>query len=274
MTLVQIEPPGVDLDLRYATPDNLTGAAIYHRALCLLHADAAAALQRAVALAQPLGLRLRLFDGYRPVEAQWRLWQALPDPVFIADPRQGSNHSRGIAIDLTLADAAGRPLDLGTGFDDMTPQSHHARLDVAPEAQRWRLLLLGLIVAPFLGAYPVFVMKLMCFALFASAFNLLLGYTGLLSFGHAAFLGFGAYTAALFAKHIHPDPTLGLLVGTAAATLLGVVCSFSIMRGRMSSFCLMRYAWSAVPCGKARMSFESPFFATWNTLPAFQSVTV
>ena len=74
--------------------------------------------------------------------------------------------------------------------------------------------------------------------------------------------------------HIHPDPTLGLLVGTAAATLLGVVCSFSIMRGRMSSFCLMRYAWSAVPCGKARMSFESPFFATWNTLPAFQSVTV
>ena len=51
------------------------------------------------------------------------------------------------------------------------------------------LLLLGLIAAPLLGAYPVFVMKLLCFALFASAFNLLLGYTGLLSFGHAAFLG-------------------------------------------------------------------------------------
>ena len=57
------------------------------------------------------------------------------------------------------------------------------------------LLLAGLIVAPFLGAYPVFVMKLMCFALFASAFNLLLGYTGLLSFGHAAFLGGAAYVA-------------------------------------------------------------------------------
>ena len=51
------------------------------------------------------------------------------------------------------------------------------------------LLLLGMIVAPLLGAYPVFVMKLMCFALFACAFNLLLGYTGLLSFGHAAFFG-------------------------------------------------------------------------------------
>ena len=57
------------------------------------------------------------------------------------------------------------------------------------------LLLLALIAAPFLGAYPVFVMKLMCFALFASAFNLLLGYTGLLSFGHAAFLGGAAYVA-------------------------------------------------------------------------------
>ena len=57
------------------------------------------------------------------------------------------------------------------------------------------LLLAALIVAPFFGAYPIFVMKLLCFALFASAFNLLLGYTGLLSFGHAAFFGGSAYVA-------------------------------------------------------------------------------
>ena len=57
------------------------------------------------------------------------------------------------------------------------------------------LLLVGLLLAPMLGAYPVFVMKLMCFALFAAAFNLLLGYTGMLSFGHAAFLGGAAYVA-------------------------------------------------------------------------------
>jgi len=157
MTLVQIESPAVDLDLdlRYATPDNLTGAAIYQRALCLLHAEAAVALQKAVALARPLGLRLRVFDGYRPVEAQARLWQSLPDPTFIADPLKGSNHSRGVAVDLTLADAAdGRPLDLGTGFDDMTPQSHHGRLDIAPEAQRLRLLLVGLMAAAGFEHYP------------------------------------------------------------------------------------------------------------------------
>ena len=57
------------------------------------------------------------------------------------------------------------------------------------------LLFVALLAAPMLGAYPVFVMKLMCFALFASAFNLLLGYTGMLSFGHAAFLGGAAYVA-------------------------------------------------------------------------------
>src|SRR3989344_5722788 len=84
------------------------------------------------------------------------------------------------------------------------------------------LLLLGLISAPFLGAYPIFVMKLMCFALFASAFNLLLGYTGLLSFGHAAFLGGAAYVAGHSIKVWGLTPEVGLLLGTAGGALLGV----------------------------------------------------
>ncbi|MGK6307102.1 branched-chain amino acid ABC transporter permease [Variovorax sp. DT-64] len=83
------------------------------------------------------------------------------------------------------------------------------------------LLLLGLVAAPFLGAYPVFVMKLMCFALFASAFNLLLGYTGLLSFGHAAFLGGSAYVAGHAMKVWGLSPELGLIAGTLTGGLLG-----------------------------------------------------
>ncbi|KWT88187.1 MULTISPECIES: branched-chain amino acid ABC transporter permease [unclassified Variovorax] len=83
------------------------------------------------------------------------------------------------------------------------------------------LLLLGLVAAPFLGAYPVFVMKLMCFALFASAFNLLLGYTGLLSFGHAAFLGGSAYVAGHAIKVWGLSPELGLIAGTLTGALLG-----------------------------------------------------
>jgi len=85
----------------------------------------------------------------------------------------------------------------------------------------YALLLVALLVAPFAGAYPVFVMKLMCFALFASAFNLLLGYTGLLSFGHAAFLGGSAYVAGYAMKVWGLTPELGLLAGTVTGGLLG-----------------------------------------------------
>ncbi len=83
------------------------------------------------------------------------------------------------------------------------------------------LLLVALVVAPYVGAYPVFVMKLMCFALFASAFNLLLGYTGLLSFGHAAFLGGSAYVAGHAMKVWGLTPELGLVAGTVTGALLG-----------------------------------------------------
>ena len=83
------------------------------------------------------------------------------------------------------------------------------------------LLLVALLVAPFAGAYPVFVMKLMCFALFASAFNLLLGYTGLLSFGHAAFLGGSAYVAGHAIKVWGLTPELGLIAGTLTGAFLG-----------------------------------------------------
>ena len=68
-------------------------------------------------------------------------------------------------------------------------------------------------------------------ALFAVSLDLVLGYTGIVSLGHAAFLGFGAYAAALFAKWVMPDPLVGLLVGTLAATVLGALCSTTILRG-------------------------------------------
>ena len=92
------------------------------------------------------------------------------------------------------------------------------------------LLFIGLLVAPLLGAYPVFVMKLMCFALFAAAFNLLLGYTGMLSFGHAAFLGGSAYVAGQSMKVWGFTPEIGLLLGTASGALLGLVVGFFAIR--------------------------------------------
>jgi branched-chain amino acid transport system permease protein len=92
------------------------------------------------------------------------------------------------------------------------------------------LLFVGLLLAPFLGAYPVFVMKLMCFALFAAAFNLLLGYTGMLSFGHAAFLGGAAYVTGHAIKVWGLTPEVGLLLGTAGGALLGLIVGFFAIR--------------------------------------------
>jgi len=150
MALVRIAPPDFDVDmyLAYATTDNFTGKPVYARADCWLHADAAACLRKAIELAKPLGWRLKIFDAFRPSEAQWVLWNHTPDPEFLADPRRGSPHSRGVAVDLTLVDAkTGQDLDMGTAFDAFTPLSHHACTAIPPEAQRNRLLLMGLMTA-------------------------------------------------------------------------------------------------------------------------------
>lgn len=147
MSLVDITPTAFDLtfDLRYASADNLTGAPIYNEARARLHPEAAAALQQAVTCAGGMHLRLRLFDAFRSPEAQWRLWQALPDPTYIADPRTGSTHTRGVAVDLTLETRDGRPLDMGTAFDDMTPRAHHGPASaVSITAQQNRALLAGI----------------------------------------------------------------------------------------------------------------------------------
>ncbi|HVK53825.1 MAG TPA: branched-chain amino acid ABC transporter permease [Burkholderiales bacterium] len=93
------------------------------------------------------------------------------------------------------------------------------------------VLLVGLAIAPFAGVYPEFLMKVMCFALFACAFNLLLGYTGLLSFGHAAFLGSAGYVCGYTVKMMGWTPELGILAGVAVAGALGfLVGSLAIRR--------------------------------------------
>lgn len=103
------------------------------------------------------------------------------------------------------------------------------------------LIAVGL-VAPFL-AYPVFLMKVLCFALFACAFNLLLGYAGLLSFGHAAFLATGGYvTGYLLASYPGLTPELGIIAGTLLATLLGVVFGVLSIRRQGIYFAMVTLA--------------------------------
>ena len=96
-------------------------------------------------------------------------------------------------------------------------------------------------VAPF-AIYPVFLMKVMCFALFACAFNLLLGYVGLLSFGHAMFLGMGGYTAAHAAKVWGLTPELAILCGAAAACVLGIAAGLLAIRRQGIYFAMITLA--------------------------------
>ncbi|MET0543302.1 MAG: branched-chain amino acid ABC transporter permease [Variovorax sp.] len=104
------------------------------------------------------------------------------------------------------------------------------------------LLLLALLAAPFLGFYPVFVMKVLCFALFACAFNLLLGYTGMLSFGHAAFLGGSAYVTGHVLKIWGLTPELGLIVGTLFGAALGLVFGWLAIRRQGIYFAMITLA--------------------------------
>ena len=105
------------------------------------------------------------------------------------------------------------------------------------------LALLALaLAAPFLGLYPVFVMKLLCFALFACAFNLLLGFTGLLSFGHAAFFGSAAYVTGWLVKSQNWTPELGLLAGAVAAGLIGLLVGLVAIRRQGIYFAMITLA--------------------------------
>lgn len=146
--LVRITPTSHDVDiaLAYATADNFTEVPVYAaNAGCFLNAEAETLLCRAVELARPLGLRLKILDAFRPAEAQWVLWTHTPDPGFLADPRRGSPHSMGAAVDLTLIERdSAVALDMGTAFDAFTPRSHHGNQDIDPQAQRNRHLLMGI----------------------------------------------------------------------------------------------------------------------------------
>jgi branched-chain amino acid transport system permease protein len=103
-------------------------------------------------------------------------------------------------------------------------------------------LLALILVAPLIGLYPVFVMKLLCFALFACAFNLLLGFTGLLSFGHAAFFGFAAYVTGYFIKSQGWTPELAIVAGVIVSALLGVVFGLVAIRRQGIYFAMITLA--------------------------------
>ena len=156
---------GIQVDLRYATDNNFVGRDLYSPYDCAwLHVEAASALEKVVAwlAARRPDLTPLVLDALRPQRVQQQLWDALEGTglqMYLANPERGSIHSYGMALDITLLDADGRELDMGTGFDDMTNRSHPAleegflqagQLTEAQVANR-RLLREAMLQAGFLG---------------------------------------------------------------------------------------------------------------------------
>ena len=123
----------------------------------------------------------------------------------------------------------------------MADVSLKARMQVSGQ-RLWAVVLVLLALAPFLGVYPVFLMNALCFAIFACAFNLLLGYTGLLSFGHAAFMGSAAYVTGYALRSWQWPTELGLLAGVAAAALLGLLVGLVAIRRQGIYFAMVTLA--------------------------------
>ena len=142
----------VILDLRYATSNNVCGCKLYASPFCYLHEAAIPHFEQAIKSAKNLGLKLKIFDGFRPLEVQKYMFDKFPsdDPKggFISNPNGGViPHCRGVAIDLTLTDLDGNELDMGTDFDEFSELAFHNCNEISATAQRNRLILLGLMTA-------------------------------------------------------------------------------------------------------------------------------
>jgi len=116
--------PSIVLDIKYATTDNFTKSKIYDCPSCLLRPEAAEAIVKAHKSLRKRGLGLKMFDCYRPRLYQQRLWDKVPNPDYVTPPAKGSMHSRGAAVDLTLVDANGKELDMGTPYDFFGKEAH------------------------------------------------------------------------------------------------------------------------------------------------------
>lgn len=126
-TLVNIKDYSSDFvfDMKYATTDNFLQAKVYDCAECYLRLKTVKALVAANASFIEKGYRIKLFDCYRPLSIQKRMWTIISNPIYVADPAKGSIHNRGGAVDVTLVDKNGKELDMGTGFDHFGKESAH-----------------------------------------------------------------------------------------------------------------------------------------------------
>lgn len=127
----------IRLDIRYATPNNFTKKTVYPVAKCLLRKPVALALTRVESALRIQDLGLKVFDCYRPFSVQQTFWDLVPDERYVADPKKGSRHNRGAAVDLTLVEArSGKSVEMPSEYDDFSVRAHRNSKRMSKTARR------------------------------------------------------------------------------------------------------------------------------------------
>lgn len=120
-------------DMKYATTDNFLKEKVYPCAECFLRVKTVKALLESNKAFLDKGFRIKLYDCYRPKSIQKKMWKIVPDANFVANPKKGSIHNRGGAVDISLVDLNGKELDMGTKFDFFGKEASHNYLDFSEE---------------------------------------------------------------------------------------------------------------------------------------------
>jgi D-alanyl-D-alanine dipeptidase len=128
-------------DMKYATTDNFLKAKVYDCAACFLRLKTVKALVEANKTFMKKGYKIKIFDCYRPLDIQKKMWKIVSNPEYVANPAKGSIHNRGGAVDITLVDSNGKELEMGTPFDFFGKEASHNYADLSQEVKENRMLL-------------------------------------------------------------------------------------------------------------------------------------
>lgn len=134
--------PDIVVDLKYATNANFTGTVVYDFTDVYLRYSTVIKLMQVQKELRQQGLRLKIWDAFRPLDAQQKLWNAKPDPAYVSNPQTGTNsHSRGHTLDVTLVNGEGKELEMPTGFDEFSPFADRDYSDCTDTAAENAMLL-------------------------------------------------------------------------------------------------------------------------------------
>ncbi len=132
---------GFGYELRYATENNFLKEKVYDCAECYTRVKTAKALLKVNEDFKKSGVRIKFFDCYRPNSVQYKMWKIVPNPQYVANPKKGSIHNKGGAVDITLESLDGEELDMGTDFDFFGKRAYHDNFDLPKEILANRKLL-------------------------------------------------------------------------------------------------------------------------------------